>query len=410
MIFLSASALSCFRDCKLKYYYQYIMGCRRTEDNTSQRMGTGWHTLLELVNTRTGEKCPVCRREQDWKDRTCPICNNTRKMPDGNRLELAALYLDYRYANIPVTVSLEDMMIERTILLYSLSGYMWRYNDKIPGNVIANELYFKLPVVNPRTGRTLPGARVIGKIDKLVLRPDGQVAIREHKTTSQSVDPASKYWDGLNVDIQTGLYVYAAQQMQLAGELERFGIKATDPPISLIEYDVLHKPTIRPKKLTQADSKALIGGGNYCGTGFDAKWVADNRGLEVNGTIAEVTLGKKGGTFAIRETPDMYGARLRLDMSENPDNYFARHDLVRTPCELETLKTDVMMMYETIRFMLRNDMFFHNFGRCEDYGGCDYRAACYANKKITENDIPAGLELTYKKESEDTNGKQEGSN
>ncbi|MBY8999180.1 MAG: hypothetical protein KGD60_15820, partial [Candidatus Thorarchaeota archaeon] len=105
-----------------------------------------------------------------------------------------------------------------------------------------------------------------GKIDKLI-RINGQIFVKEHKSTSSSVDPDSRLWKALGLDTQTNNYVYAARKLRISGQLAKYGITCMDR-IAGVYYDCWHKPGISPKKLSQADSKKFVETGEYCSQQF----------------------------------------------------------------------------------------------------------------------------------------------
>jgi len=214
MIYLSASAISAFKACPFRWWAYYGLGCRPAASKDVFRIGTNWHTLLELSETKPGSVCPICKRREDWEHIICPVCGTTQKMPETDAIELAANYLNFVYERLPVSISMEEMLRERAVLLHTLIGYRWFYSQQERSEVIGNEVYFRLPVIDPDTGRQFPGVRYVGKIDKLVRKVDGTLAIREHKSTSRDIRPDSEYWGGLNIDEQTSLYLYAVRQLQ----------------------------------------------------------------------------------------------------------------------------------------------------------------------------------------------------
>jgi hypothetical protein len=207
-----------------------------------------------------------------------------------------------------------------------------------------------------------------GKIDKIVL-VNGRLKVREHKTTSDSIDPTSDYWSRLRLDNQISFYVLAAR---MAGY-----------DVDGVDYDVLHKPQISPKMLTQFDSKAFADGGEYCGQQFtiDSSVLAlgDGSHISVDGVAAEVESGKKPGTFALRETPAMFGARVFADLQATPDKYFARRDIARTEADLEASRYELWSIMQTINEMTVTKRFYRNADSCIARGSakCDYTGICF---------------------------------
>ena len=190
--------------------------------------------------------------------------------------------------------------------------------------------------------------------------------------------------------------------MQLQGDLEEYGIKATDPLISDIEYDVHHKPTISPKKLTQADSKKFVETGEYMGQKFELEKIGDVI-QTINGTKPEVEPGKKEGTFAIRETPEMYGARLLQDITERPTFYFANKPLVRTDPEMKAFEYELYDIAKDMMSKIRADRWWHNEKQCEATFKCDYTDSCYNHIELDVDNPPSGMRCIFKKKDEVTN-------
>ena len=287
------------------------------------------------------------------------------------------------------------MEVERVKLLYSLCGYRWVYADQ-PEEVLTREQYFDMSLINPKSGRSLLNVRLVGCIDKIIMW-NGRPAIKEHKSTGKSVDPDSTYWGHLNLDTQTTLYLYAARRMQADDLLQPWGIKSTDPPINTILYDVWHKPTISPKKLTQAESKAFMADGMYCGQEFEVLPMTD--GVEemimVNGKEAQYEPGAKEGTFAIRETPEMYGARLLADIGERPEFYFRCVELSKTDKELERFEQKLVNTYRSIQFARKTDCWDQNEKQCEATFKCDYIGQCYNGVEIDPGLPPEGMKCIF---------------
>jgi len=50
-----------------------------------------------------------------------------------------------------------------------------------------------MSLINPETGKSLPNVKTQGKIDKIINLGD-RFAIKEHKSTTSSLDSDSSYW------------------------------------------------------------------------------------------------------------------------------------------------------------------------------------------------------------------------
>jgi hypothetical protein len=248
---------------------------------------------------------------------------------------------------------------------------------------------------------------IAGRIDKLIELASG-IAVKEHKSTSKSIDPDSTYWGHLNLDVQTTMYIYAARRMQIE-KMQAAGDLGGGPLINTVKYDVYHKPTIRPKKLTQGDSKKFVAGetdevtGTYMGQEFSLAlhWEGKNLlKLLVNGTEATIEPGAKPGTFAIRETPDMFGARLLKDITERPEFYFRCIELTRTDAELKAFEQELYDIAQNMRFMIRSNRFYTNEHACEATFRCDYIESCYNRVQVDQDHVPDGFKCIFRKDGE----------
>lgn len=358
---LSASALQTFKACPLRYHGAYDLGIRKIEDSEALRIGTNYHAVQEIADD----------------------------------MDAVMALLNERYGNLPPHMDKAALEIERIKILYTLTGYNWHYqNDDL--EVIATEIPFEIPVINPETGRALPNVINKGKIDKLI-RIDGLIYVLDHKSTSNSVDPDSRLWKKLNLDTQMNNYVYAARRLQAEGKLEQYGITKEDT-IAGAYYDCWHKPGISPKKLSQADSKKFVETGVYCDTAFNVEHVGGPTDtVAVNGVITEVELGKKEGTFAIRETPEMYGQRLLADIVERPGFYFGRKEITKTDTQMERFEWELYNIYQNIKDMKRTGHWYGDETQCEATFTCDFLPYCYENREITVEDMPEGLHCIFDK-------------
>jgi len=384
---MSATSIALFKRCPYAFWVKYILGLIPVETKDALRIGTNWHKVLEIIGLTPGSICSCgslgCQSQSIItlpdvydSDPECPICNGTGYVVK-DRIQAATNYIYKAYENKPESKEEKDWFKERTHLLYALSGYIWYWSaPEHSYEVLATEIEFEIPVINPETGAKTE-ATIQGKIDKIVRLPDGTVAVNEYKTTSKDISQDSQYWNRLHLDTQTKLYPYAVQQMQQAGELEKYGIKADDPLIRTVMYDVHRKPGIGMVWLTQKASQELVETEMYLGPKFEVVRSIDNEFIEINGVIAGVKPGAKEGTFAIMETPDMLGTRLLNDMVEQPERYFARRVIARTDQELKDLELDVYNIYQTMKFMHKNNRWWQDEQQCEATWHCENKQMCY---------------------------------
>jgi len=382
----------------MRFNYANVLGIRKEDETETQRLGTHWHRILDIITREPESVCNRCAK-LPANDPDCSICAGTGFLPenliDAVYRELDKIYVDKTYLD-PTVIA-----VEKSKLLYALTGYRWYYEDQ-PEEVVTREQRFELSLINPKSGRALPGVKLMGMIDKII-NWSGRPAIKEHKSTSSSVAPDSDYWGHLNLDTQTKLYLYAARRLQRDGLLAGWGIKETDPLINTILYDAFHKPGISPKKLTQGESKQFVEDGLYCGQTFEIKIGGESPEsyyVIVNGTATEVEHGKKGGTFAIKETPEMYGARLLTDIGERPEFYFRCVELSRTDKEMESFEWELLNIYRTMQNMIKTGHWYGNEHQCQATFTCDYMPSCYNNIELTVDNIPEGFKIIFKKEEE----------
>ena len=266
-VHVSASFIRAKNKCDYLCYLKYYLGLRTDHDTDPQRYGNRWHTCQEILGRSPGV-CTDCAQKAA-NSPECPFCGGTGFIPE-DRMERIVGYLNEYYSEVPPNKDRIEWLTERAKVMYGMAAYAWYYsNDEY--KTLATELKFTLPVKNPETGATLPNCKLVGKIDKLVRNQNGIVMIMEHKTTSSSLNSDSTFWGNLRLNTQISMYVYAAQQLQLAGDLEMYGVKATDPLIQDCIFDGLHKPGINPKKLSQKDSKEFMGTKVY----FDKEFLAN---------------------------------------------------------------------------------------------------------------------------------------
>lgn len=380
---LSASAIQAFKACPMRYYYKYVLGIVPAEDTDSQRQGTNWHKILEIANLQPGSPCPTCTKQGPIS--ACPLCSEKLKMPD-NIMDAVINYLNTVYKKRPINKIAEEWEIERIILLYSLIGYKWYYSNEQIGDPaqLKQEIYFKLPLISCAPRRKVCNMSLVGKIDKIYL---DNYKIVEHKSTSKSLDPDSTYWNRLNLDTQTQLYAYAATQLY-------------NTDFATVIYDVWHKPQIRPKKLTQSDSREFVKTGNYCGQEFKVRY--DDLGMTgmqdrivVNNAVAVDEPGAKEGTFSIRETPEMFGARLLQDIIQQPEFYFVRKEIPRTVADLKHFEGQLFNIYLNIKTAIDNNSWYENESQCEATFRCPYIHFCYNHIKCAPNNLPEGFRCIY---------------
>jgi hypothetical protein len=303
------------------------------------------------------------------------------------------------YQTVPDWADPTDWAVEREVIANALAGYAWLYPAGMSEyETVATELEFELPLRNPETGHSTPNFVRVGKIDRIIRsKATGAILIQENKTTGRPIDSGSSYWDRLRKDTQSKFYIQAARD--LAGD----GIRSDLLGVSGLLHDVFHKPTIRPSKLTQAESNEFVRTGDYCGQHFDVGLTESEVGtVPVGDEIAQMEVGKKLGHFSIRETPAMYGARLLQDITQRPEFYFARREIAFTDAELKSFEYQVWSLQKMMNEMERTGYWFENEQQCEATFKCPYCVLCYNNVDIYHGQTPPGFKRLHVEEAEQT--------
>lgn len=372
---LSASCIKCFKACPMRFYYQYVLGLVPEVEIDAFRMGTNYHKIQEIASMKPGTPC-LCAEQGPHRIAQCEICEGTGLVPD-DTMDAVVRHLNKRYATPPAHKTVDEWEVERTILLYSLVGYKWWYQDA-GYKVESLERKFNMPLLSPTTGHPLR-ANLKGIIDRIFTsESENNRFVHEYKSSSSSLDPDSDLWGKLTLDTQTRLYTYAAKRLDLG--------------MCGVLYDVWRKPSIRPKKITQGDSKKFLVDGMYCGEVFNTSGsVMINGLLIVNGREAEVTPGAKEGTFAIRETPEMYGARLLQDITVRPEHYFARKEIAHHQSNIDAFQWDLYNIYKTICDMNNQGRWWCDESQCEATFKCPYIGFCYTHTTVGEDEVPDGF-------------------
>lgn len=233
-------------------------------------------------------------------------------------------------------------------------GYDARWSDaewELDGEP---ERVVRLPIVNPETGRTSRTFTQAGKFDGVV-SGYGKRVLLEHKSTSDDVtDPNAVYWRRLAIDSQVSKYVLQAWQSgeHLDGTL----------------YDVVRKPTIRPKQLTKDALAEITMRGQYCGMAVPAP------------AIDAVAAGLR------EESPELYCLRLARETMADPERYYQRRMIPRLDDEVLEYATELWTIADEIRLARLSGRHFRNSAACLEYGRpCEYLGLCSGHDEPTSD-------------------------
>lgn len=224
-----------------------------------------------------------------------------------------------------------------------IAGYIaYWLNDGL--ETVAVEHTFSIPLQNPDTGETSEKFVLGGKFDGIV-RSEKGLHVIEHKTTSEDIEEGSRYWQRVKaLDTQVSQYIA--------------GAKASGFDVVDCIYDVIKKPTIRPAKATPEHLK------KYTKQGF---LYANQREND--------------------ETPEEFAERLRADIAENPNKYFARGHIVRLESEEKSFARDVWGAVYLLDTAVTNGYTPKNPDSCSEYGGCPYLAVCSGEASIHDDNL-----------------------
>lgn len=300
---LTHSRMSEMKRCLRRHWFRYEIGLVRDRDEQPLRLGSAVHLGLDLLGK-------------------------------GKSVDAAISAAIAGYAEVPGWCQsdddLLDWQVERATVAEMIRGYAIRWAGD-GATIISSELEFCIPITNPDTGAATPLFKFAGKIDKIVKLANGSVAVREHKTTGDSIEPTSDYWRRLRIDQQiSGYYL---------------GARALGHDIQTVEYDVLRKPGIRPK---------LIKG--------------------------------------VRETTDQYQERLRQDISERPEFYYARQEIPRLDADLTEFQQELWDIQQSLRSYQKRGVWFRNTAACTIMGTCPYFEPCCSGYR-PDGTLPAGYKL-----------------
>lgn len=222
-------------------------------------------------------------------------------------------------------------------------GYAETYFDE-QWQAVAVESEFRLPILNPDAER-LSSSRTYdhaGKLDLVVESPSRPgYYLMDHKTTSEDISPGNDFWKRLFLATQPSHYQFACWQagIELAGCV----------------WDVIRKPSIRPRKVTKAEREELANG-TYQGIALRYEY----RGEET-------------------ETPYLYGLRVLADIRHQPDKYFQRQIVPRSKHEMLEFARDLFGTASLIRRSTSEGKFYRTGAThaCMMYGkSCEYLDLC----------------------------------
>jgi hypothetical protein len=297
---LTASRLKLGRECAAKERLSYEGRWRPVHEGEATRFGTLMHTGTEVW----------------WKT--------------GGDLDAALAAID-------ATLDADTDLFEFHKAKVLMRGYDKRWKRDLEDyEVIAVEVEFRAPLINPETMRPSRTWRIGGKIDAILRRrSDHAIVVREFKTTSDEiVTDGEQYWLKLSMDSQISFYVIGAESLGW-------------PPEETM-YDVIKKPGMRPLEATPEDKRKYT---------------------------------KSGELYAkqrlVPETPEEYAARIEADIEENPERYYRRRVIHRMESQIEDALFDFWQAAQTMTASHRAPRAVRNSESCFKWGRqCEFWTVC----------------------------------
>jgi len=270
---LTQSEMRSFRRCARERYYSYVLGRRHRVGAEPLTFGRFVHAGLQSLWTTDG------------------VVDNAPPPSDPFKRETARVLL---------------------------AGYVARWGK--PEGSLGAEIEFVAPLINPETGAESRTFALGGKLDAMA-RICGRDWIVEHKTSSEDISAGSDYWKRLRIDTQISTYYVGAKALGYSP----FGVL----------YDVIRKPTIRPRNT---------------------------------------------------DTPESWGARLVGDIATRPEFYFQRGEVVRLESEQRDAALDAWQTARNIAEADKLSRHPRNADACVRWGRtCDYFGVCTGTESIEDD-------------------------
>lgn len=284
-----------FRACPRLYRYQFVDGYRPTQTPEALTFGLFWHELLEQYQNPDRQLSP-------------------KPPPD-------------------------EHMVAKAMAM--LAGYKVRWErDNL--TVLAAEVPYTVPLVNPETGRQSQIWQHQGRIDAIARDSAGKLCVVEYKTTSEDIGAGAPYWAKLRLDQQVSNYFVGARALGYA--------------VEHCLYDVARKPALRPYEATPTGNRRYTKAG-----------VLDARQHEHD------------------ESPDDFFNRCVIEIAENPDRYYARGEVVRLEGETEDAAFDLWQTAKMIRESERCGRWPRNPEACNHWGReCSFFGVCTGEASLED--------------------------
>ena len=253
-----------------------------------------------------------------------------------------------------------EFHVARAILI----GYEARWGDA-EWTSIAVEEPFEVPIINPENlaEHEYP---LVGVIDTRVKGYGYNNVMMEHKTTKTDFSrPDTHYFDKLPHDQQLSIYSIAAL--------------ANGDPIDGTIYDVIRRPSIRPKKIPRG-SVAAVHDDEERGTA--AEIIVSGTYWGQRCTVETEVHVTENIDKTIQENNELFGLRVLYNCLEKPNNHYHRTDLIKRRGEVLLEETVPALWYiaEEISDARREgnlSRFYQNSGSCYSFSTpCEFLGLC----------------------------------
>lgn len=341
---LTHSRIQSFKTCRRSAYFAYEMGLRRTDDAKALRMGSAGHAGVEVLG-KGGSLAEACKAVRSY------------------------------YTDCPPHFDSYQWEIEQETMLRLVCAYQWRWKNAGIANV-ATEFAFRLPLMNPETGKSTPSFDLAGKIDGIVRLEDGRLAVKETKFLGEDLGSDSSLWRRLRRDAQISIYMLAARKSGF--------------DVSTVFYDVVRKPTISATAVPLTDDNGL-------------KIVLDRAGERVRNATGKKEWRQTGDVERgwILQTRPMiaqeWGDKLTEDIVSRPDFYFARREVARLDSDLAETESELWEIQLAMRDAQKSGHWYRSVGK-NTCPYCPYDVVC--DTPVDPRTLPIGFELLTNKHPE----------
>lgn len=244
-----------------------------------------------------------------------------------------------------------------------LIGYHCVYaDDAAQYEVLATEIEFEAPLVNPATNAESKTFKIAGKLDG-VIRRIARKLVLEHKTSGEDISQGSFYWQRRQMDGQVSIYFD--------------GARALGHDVEGCLYDVLGKPDLRPSAVPLVDEANVKivhdANGQRVRTKDGKKW------RETSDTAQGYVLQTR------QETPAEFRQRLLDAITGDPDRYYQRAEVARLEEDLVDAARDRWQLALILRDAMRTGTWPRNPDACLRFGHpCEYLEACSGRASLDD--------------------------